>query len=217
MSNSLRFDADRPFIFRLPRFIGVDHIGLGDLIARITKAFGAKPCGGCAQRAMALNRAVAFRAGVGLSMSDSSAPSGKPVPADIAPVGSGSTSGTAPKKPICQVIVNTFFDNTCTAGPCPAGTKCAWTKAKLKFLPGVFLWSSDTFRPEYPRDFEPTECGCLSVIPSLTLPPVKKPTGATGGEPEELPHSPEGPTISEEELQRLREGYEIELWTGPGD
>jgi hypothetical protein len=45
---------------RLPGFIANDEIGLGDTIKRVTYAFGLKPCGGCEQRATALNRWVVF-------------------------------------------------------------------------------------------------------------------------------------------------------------
>jgi hypothetical protein len=41
---------------RLPGFISDEEIGLGDVIKRTTSYFGIKPCGGCEQRAMALNR-----------------------------------------------------------------------------------------------------------------------------------------------------------------
>jgi len=33
-------------------------VGLGDAVARMTQAFGVKPCGGCQQRKEALNRRV---------------------------------------------------------------------------------------------------------------------------------------------------------------
>ncbi len=35
-------------------------IGLGDVIANMTQAFGVKPCGGCQQRKEQLNRAMQF-------------------------------------------------------------------------------------------------------------------------------------------------------------
>jgi hypothetical protein len=41
---------------RLPGFITDEEIGLGDVIKRTTSYFGIKPCGGCEQRAAALNR-----------------------------------------------------------------------------------------------------------------------------------------------------------------
>lgn len=44
----------------LPGFI-VDHeVGLGDAIKRVTTSVGIKPCGGCRQRAAALNRWLTF-------------------------------------------------------------------------------------------------------------------------------------------------------------
>lgn len=46
---------------RLPGFIQEDEVGLGDLVKRAAYAVGVKPCGGCEQRAAALNRWVVFR------------------------------------------------------------------------------------------------------------------------------------------------------------
>lgn len=37
--------------------------GLGDTIAKVTKAVGIKPCGGCKKRQAALNKAVPYRKG----------------------------------------------------------------------------------------------------------------------------------------------------------
>lgn len=34
--------------------------GLGDLVARVTKAVGIKPCGGCQKRQVTLNKLVPF-------------------------------------------------------------------------------------------------------------------------------------------------------------
>ena len=45
---------------RLPGFVSDDDIGLGDVITKGTSAVGMRPCAGCAQRAAALNRWVAF-------------------------------------------------------------------------------------------------------------------------------------------------------------
>jgi peroxiredoxin len=45
-----------PHRLRLPRFLLKREIGLGDLIKRITSAFGIKPCVGCERRAAVLNR-----------------------------------------------------------------------------------------------------------------------------------------------------------------
>ena len=44
----------------LPGFISDEEIGLGDVVKRVTTAFGIKPCGGCERRAAALNRWVRF-------------------------------------------------------------------------------------------------------------------------------------------------------------
>jgi hypothetical protein len=41
---------------RLPGFVRDDEIGLGDILQRVTYAFGIKPCGGCEARAAAMNR-----------------------------------------------------------------------------------------------------------------------------------------------------------------
>jgi hypothetical protein len=45
---------------RLPGFIKDEEIGLGDAVRRLTYAFGLTPCGGCEQRATALNRWMVF-------------------------------------------------------------------------------------------------------------------------------------------------------------
>ena len=45
-----------PARVRLPGFIVEEEIGLGDLIGRVAYSIGVKPCGGCEQRAAALNR-----------------------------------------------------------------------------------------------------------------------------------------------------------------
>lgn len=49
-----------PHRVRLPGFITDEDIGLGDAITRTTFYFGIKPCGGCEQRAAALNRWMVF-------------------------------------------------------------------------------------------------------------------------------------------------------------
>jgi len=48
---------------RLPGFIGDEDIGLGDVIKRATSYVGIRPCGGCEQRRIALNRWMAFTNG----------------------------------------------------------------------------------------------------------------------------------------------------------
>jgi hypothetical protein len=45
---------------RLPGFIKDEEVGLGDVVKRVTYAFGIKVCGGCEQRASALNRWMVF-------------------------------------------------------------------------------------------------------------------------------------------------------------
>ncbi|MEZ4865851.1 MAG: hypothetical protein R3C14_31345 [Caldilineaceae bacterium] len=49
-----------PHPIRLPGFITMEEVGLGDVIKRATHAFGIKPCGGCEHRAAALNRWFVF-------------------------------------------------------------------------------------------------------------------------------------------------------------
>jgi len=49
-----------PTRVRLPGFIKDEEVGLGDAIKRVTYAFGLQPCGGCEQRAGALNRWMIF-------------------------------------------------------------------------------------------------------------------------------------------------------------
>lgn len=50
----------QPHRVRLPGFLVEEEIGLGDAIKRVTYAMGIKPCGGCEQRAAALNRWMHF-------------------------------------------------------------------------------------------------------------------------------------------------------------
>jgi hypothetical protein len=45
---------------RLPGFIIEGEIGLGDIIKRATSSVGIKPCGGCHDRAVALNQRFVF-------------------------------------------------------------------------------------------------------------------------------------------------------------
>ena len=45
----------QPYRVRLPGFVAEGEIGLGDVIKRATYSAGIRPCGGCAQRATALN------------------------------------------------------------------------------------------------------------------------------------------------------------------
>lgn len=53
-------NRQKPRQVRLPGFISEEAVGLGDVIKRATAVVGIKPCGGCAQRAEALNRRVQF-------------------------------------------------------------------------------------------------------------------------------------------------------------
>jgi len=53
-------NESQPYRVRLPGFINDKDLGLGDVIKRATYAIGIKPCGGCARRAVALNRWVVF-------------------------------------------------------------------------------------------------------------------------------------------------------------
>lgn len=50
----------RPYRVRLPGFVSDDDIGLGDVITKTTSTLGIRSCGGCAQRAAALNRLLVF-------------------------------------------------------------------------------------------------------------------------------------------------------------
>jgi hypothetical protein len=47
-------------VVRLPGFVTDEEVGLGDVIKRATTRAGIKPCGGCAERAVTLNRWLAF-------------------------------------------------------------------------------------------------------------------------------------------------------------
>ena len=46
---------------RLPGFIVEEEIGLGDVVKRATSYLGIRPCGGCQNRAAALNRWMVLR------------------------------------------------------------------------------------------------------------------------------------------------------------
>jgi hypothetical protein len=45
---------------RLPGFVSDETVGLGDVVKRLTSYAGLKPCGGCEQRAAALNQWMTF-------------------------------------------------------------------------------------------------------------------------------------------------------------
>jgi len=53
-------EGREPRRVRLPGFLVEEEIGLGDAVKRVTYAMGIKPCGGCEERAAALNRRVRF-------------------------------------------------------------------------------------------------------------------------------------------------------------
>ena len=53
-------DVQQPYRVRLPGFTADQEIGLGDAIARATSYVGIKSCGGCENRAAALNRRMVF-------------------------------------------------------------------------------------------------------------------------------------------------------------
>ena len=48
---------------RLPGFVGTRDIGLGDAVSILTASIGLRHCGGCEQRAQALNRRIVFHGG----------------------------------------------------------------------------------------------------------------------------------------------------------
>jgi hypothetical protein len=58
--DSGRHSKDKAFRVRLPGFVRDEEIGLGDVVKRMTYAAGIRPCGGCEERAAALNRRVTF-------------------------------------------------------------------------------------------------------------------------------------------------------------
>lgn len=59
-NNSPEENNRQPIRIRLPGFINEEEIGLGDVIKRVTTTSGIRPCGGCNQRAAALNRWLVF-------------------------------------------------------------------------------------------------------------------------------------------------------------
>ena len=58
--NAKKETGATPYKVRLPGFITGEEVGLGDVVQRMTYAMGIKPCGGCEQRAAALNRWMVF-------------------------------------------------------------------------------------------------------------------------------------------------------------
>jgi hypothetical protein len=58
-----RANDQEPHRVRLPGFVSEEHIGLGDAITRAASYFGARSCGGCEGRRVALNRWMTFGSG----------------------------------------------------------------------------------------------------------------------------------------------------------
>jgi len=48
------------FVARLPRFVVDQEIGSGDVVKKVTRFLGVRPCAPCERRAQRLNRLVAF-------------------------------------------------------------------------------------------------------------------------------------------------------------
>jgi hypothetical protein len=46
----------QPYRVSLPGFVSDEEVGLGEVIKRATSSVGIRPCGGCGQRAVALNQ-----------------------------------------------------------------------------------------------------------------------------------------------------------------
>jgi hypothetical protein len=53
-------EEPQPYRVRLPGFVKDEQVGLGDVVNRATYSLGIRPCGGCGQRAAALNRWMVF-------------------------------------------------------------------------------------------------------------------------------------------------------------
>jgi len=51
---------EKPYRVRLPGFVKDEDVGLGEVVKRATYSVGIRPCGGCGQRAAALNRWMVF-------------------------------------------------------------------------------------------------------------------------------------------------------------
>lgn len=60
LDNTPNAVGPQPYRVRLPGFVRDEDIGLGDMVKRVTSAFGISPCGGCERGAAALNRWLAF-------------------------------------------------------------------------------------------------------------------------------------------------------------
>ena len=48
------------FVARLPRFVVDQEIGSGNVVKKVTRFLGVRPCAPCERRAQRLNRLVAF-------------------------------------------------------------------------------------------------------------------------------------------------------------
>lgn len=59
--DAVRDDRSAKFVARLPSFVVEDEIGSGDVIKRLTRLLGIRPCSACESRAQRLNQLVAFR------------------------------------------------------------------------------------------------------------------------------------------------------------
>lgn len=55
--------ARRPVVIRLPGFVTDQEIGAGDALKRLSYRVGIRPCGGCANRAQALDQRLRFAPG----------------------------------------------------------------------------------------------------------------------------------------------------------
>jgi hypothetical protein len=61
--NPSRADERQPHRVRLPGFVTDEEIGLGDAIKRAASYLGGRPCSGCEQRRVTLNRWMTFSGG----------------------------------------------------------------------------------------------------------------------------------------------------------
>jgi hypothetical protein len=63
---------------RVPGFVTNEEVGLGDVIKRLTRAVGVRPCGGCQRRAATLNRRVVLFSGGSRPTAAAGMPAPKP-------------------------------------------------------------------------------------------------------------------------------------------
>ncbi len=73
-------ETPQPHRVNLPGFLVKQEIGLGDVIKRVTSAFGIMPCAGCERRAGVLNRWMVFSAARGSGLK-----AGTPAPVFLLP------------------------------------------------------------------------------------------------------------------------------------